>query len=396
MTRRVVNVGSEAVLFSSDGQPPLADRTWALVRARVVDELTGEPPVTRMTVETDRTDVTTRAATGGLVGLVGIPSRAFPALNAQDYRVGLTVGAEGYVARRESVKVAKDTSFPAVFAATNVGDLALHREPTVISGRTVLASGGTTAPVAGATVQLTGVWRTLPPANVVVPAESPLLVSLEPPTYFARDAAPARLRRRNMTPVAGQDKQLLDAAPKGSATLRLSDRVGLAANDIIAVGEGDPERTEYLVVASVKGATTADQPAAAALVYPTAREHAAGALARKVAPQAPGANRAFGRECIAGDAVVFLNSLAGLNTAVVVEITGGTDPVTAAPLPAEFHLVRRFTATSDADGYFRLPPLSRVAQAEIQADDGGAHADIKVTLVPLYAGGEHHIDFVFR
>src|SRR5205085_1345383 len=62
MTRRVVNVGSEAVLFSSDGQPPPADRTWALVRARVVDELTGEPPQTRMTVETDRTDINTRAA----------------------------------------------------------------------------------------------------------------------------------------------------------------------------------------------------------------------------------------------------------------------------------------------------------------------------------------------
>src|SRR5437763_16353501 len=291
MTRRVVNVGSEAVLFSSDGQPPLADRTWALVRARVVDELTGEPPVTRMIVETDRTDINTRAAAGGLVGLVGIPSRAFPALSAQDYTVGLTVGAEGYVARREAVKVAKNVGFPGVFAATNVGDLALHREPVVVSGRTVLDASGTTTPVAGATVQLTGVWRTLPPANVVVPAESPLLVSLEPPTYFARAAAPGRLRRRNMTPVAGQDKQLLASAPAGSATLKLSDRVGLAAADVIAVGEGDPERTEYLVIDSVKGATAADQPAAPTLVYPPAREHAAGTVARKVTPQAAGANR---------------------------------------------------------------------------------------------------------
>lgn len=395
MTRRVVNVGSEAVLFSSDGQPPLADRTWALVRARVIDELTGEPPLTRMTVETDRTEIRTRVAAGGLVGLVGTPSRAFPALGAQDYRIALNISAEGYVARRESVKVSKNAGFPAVFAATDAGDLALHREPTVISGRTVLASGGTTTPVAAATVQLTGVWRALPPANVVVPADSPLLVSLEPPTYFARDAAPARLRRRNVTPVAGQDKQLLAFAPKGSAALKLSDRVGLAAGDIAAVGEGDPERTEYLVVASVEGATTADQPATIMLAYPTAREHAAGTVARKVTPQTPGADCAFGRECIAGDTVVFLNSLAGLNTASVVEIHGGSDPSTALPLPAEYHLISRFTATSNAQGYFRLPPLSRVAQVEMQADDGGAHADIKVTLVPLYGGGEHHIDFVF-
>ena len=297
MTRRIVNVGSETVLFSSDGQPPLAERNWALVRARAVDELTGEPPLTRMIVETDRTDITPRAAAGGLVGLVGVPARAFPALNTQSYQVGLTVSSEGYVARREAVTVAQDVNFPAVFATTNLGDLALHREPVIISGRTVLAAGGATTPVAGATVRLTGVWRTMPPANVAVPADSPLLVSLQPPTYFARTAAAGRLRRRGMTPVAGQDKRLLADAPSGSATLRLSDRVGLAGGSIFAIGQGDPERTEFLVVQAVAGATTADQPATVTLAYPTARAHAAGEVASVVTPQAPGANNVFSREC---------------------------------------------------------------------------------------------------
>ena len=389
MTRRVVNVGSEAFLFSSVGQPPLAERNWALVRARVVDELTGEPPLTGMFIETDRTDIHTRTAAGGIVGLVGVPARAFPALNAQSYTVGLTISSEGYVARRESVTVAKNVSFPAAFATTNVGNLALHREPVIISGRTVLAGGGMTTPVAGATVQLTGIWRTLPPANLHVPAESPLLVSLQPPTYFERTAAAGRLRRRGMTPVAGQDKQLISDAPAGSATIRLSDRVGLAVGGIIMVGEGDPERTEFLVVKTIAGATTADQPATVTLDYPTARAHAAATVARRVTPQAPGANINFNRECIAGDAVVFLKSLAGLSAASVVEITGSGPH-------AEYHLVRRFTTTSDAAGFYRLPPLSRVAQIEIQADDGGAHTAIIATLAPLYGVGEHHLDFVFR
>lgn len=388
MSRRVVNAESMAYLFAPDDQPAAAGRTWALVRARVIDELTGEPPLTQMKVETDRAELVARAAAGGLVGLVGTPLRAFPGLAVQGYQVGLTVGARGYVTRRETVNVAQNVNFPGEFAPTDAGTLALHRDPVRITGRTVLAAAGTTTPVAGATVSVTGFWPTLPPANLAVPAEAPDLVSLLPPTHFARTAPAGTLLRREMTPVVGEDKLLQTYAPSGSATLAVSDRVNLGAGNVVALDELDPERAEFLVVLSVAGASTDTQPATVTLAYPTARAHAAGALLRRVTPQAPGGPNPFARDCIAGDTCVFLNGFADLGAAGVVEITGGG-------APSEYHLVRRFTATSDAAGYYRLPPLARVAQVELLAHDG-AHPDVTVTVAPVYGGGVHRIDFVFR
>lgn len=388
MTRRVVNVESRAYLFSPDEQPAPAERTWAVVRARVVDEMSGEPPLARITVETDRKELTPRTAAGGLVGLVGTPLRAFPELDAQGYPVGLTVGARGYVTLRETVNVAQNVNFPGEFAPTDHGTLALHRDPVVITGRTVLAAGGTTTPVAGATVSVTGVWPTLPPANAFVLPDPPNLVSLLPPTFFAHEAPAGVLRRRELTPVVGEDKSLLGHAPAGSVTLAVSDRVNLAGGNVVALDESDPERTEYLFVQSVEGASTDAEPATVTLAYATARAHHAGAVLRRVTPQAAAADNHLTRDCIAGDTCVFLDGVLGLAGASVVELTGGGGS-------AEYHLVRRFTATSDADGYYRLPPLSRVAQAELLAHDG-AHPDVTVTVTPDYGAGVDRVDFVFR
>ncbi|MBV9927283.1 MAG: hypothetical protein JOZ96_19855 [Acidobacteria bacterium] len=389
MPRRVVNVESRAYLFSPDEQPAPALRNWALVRARVIDELTGEPPLEQMKVETDRAELLARAAAGGLVGLVGTPLRAFPKLAMQDYEVGLTVGARGFVRLRKTVKVLKNVNFPAQFAPADAGTLALHREPVTITGRTVLAAAGTTTPVANATVRVEGVWPTMPPANVFVPPEAPNLVSLLPPTYFERPAAAATLQRREMTPVVGQDKLLLDHTPAGSSKLHVSDRVGLTPGDIIAVDEADPERTEFLVVQALTGASTDVQPARITLKYPTAHAHAPGAVVREVTPQPAGGNNQLKRPAIAGDTTVFLDTMSDLGAAHVVELTGGAGP-------AEYHLVRRLTAKSNADGYYRLPPLARVAQVKLRADDGGAHADINLTAAPDYGGGVYRLDFVFR
>jgi hypothetical protein len=318
-----------------------------------------------------------------------VPTRVFPRLAVQGYKVGLTVGARGYVTRRETVDVTQNVNFPSDFAPTDAGTLALHREPVVIAGRTVLANAGTTTPIAGANVRITGVWPTLPPATLAVPADPPNLVSLLPPTYFARTAPAGTLRQREMTPVVGEDKLLQAYAPAGSATLAVSDRVNLAAGDIVVLDESDPERTELLVVQAVVGASTDVQPATVTLAYPTALAHVAGTLVRRVTPQPAGANNQLTRDCIAGDTCAFLDGLADLAAAAAVELTGGGGA-------AEYHLVRRFNATSDADGYYRLPPLARVAQVELRADDGGAHADVNVTFAPDYGGGAARIDFVFR
>ena len=388
MVRRIVEVESRPIHFAPDTPPPLARRAWALVRGRAVDELTGAPPRGAVKVEADAAGMTPRAAADGLFGLVGRPAEVFPELNLQNYEVSLTVRVAGYIARRETVLVPQDVNFPEAFVPTNIGDLPLHREPIRLRGRTVLAAGNTTTPVAGATVEVTGVWRTLPPANVVVPPEPPLVVSLRPRAYFARPAGGAgRLRRRQMTLIAGEDKHLLEAAPPGGDRVRLSDRVNLVPGTIVALDPLDPERTEYLVVGSVEGATTDDQPATAVFTYPPGNWHPSGALVRRAAPQPPGADNQLTRAATIGDACVYLDGMADLGAAEVVELTGGG--------PAdEYHQLGRFTTVSDADGYYRLLPLSRVAQFEIRADDG-VHPVVTRTVAPAYAAGEQRLDFVF-
>jgi len=387
MTRRVVEVRGRTYTFSLDDPVPLAGRTWAVVSAWVIDEMTGEPPRSRVTVNTDMPGLTPHVASDGLAGLVGIPGQVFPYLATQSYQVNLTFMAEGYIPRHEEVTIAQNVDFPNAFDPARTDDILMHRKPIMMQGRTVSANGSTTTPTSGATVRITGVWRTLPPADATVPAAPPNLVSLQPPLYFTRPAPIGRLRRKDMMPVVGEDKHLLDIVRKGSNLLRLSDRVNLAPGDIVVIDAANPDLMEYLTVDTISGASAADQPADITLVHPVAHPHRSNTVIRKVIPQALGSDNPFDQDAIAGDPCVLLASMNDLDLASVVEISGGSDPV-------EYHSLHLFSVNSDADGYYRLPPLSRVAQLEIEAVHGGQ--TITQTISPNYTCRENRIDFVFR
>ena len=101
----------------------------------------------------------------------------------------------------------------------------------------------------------------------------------------------------------------------------------------------------------------------------------------------PGADRLFATDAIAGDTTIFVNSLAGLITANQVEVSGGA-PVN------EYHNLQRYHATSNADGYYRLPLLSRVAQVRLEASDG-VHT-VTLDYRPDYTNRENRLDFTFR
>ncbi len=103
---------------------------------------------------------------------------------------------------------------------------------------------------------------------------------------------------------------------------------------------------------------------------------------------APAPSNPFARDAIAGDTTVFLNGLAGLPVGVtaVVEVGGG------GVAQLEHHLLERYETTCDADGFFRLPPISRVAQLEIRADDG-AHPPVSQIVAPDYQDREYAVAF---
>ena len=95
MPRRIVAVNSKTYVLATDDPPPLGGRTWALLRARVIDELTGEPLASEITLASDMVFASPRVTSDGLVGLVGVPYQVFPSLARQQYTVRLTVRAAG-------------------------------------------------------------------------------------------------------------------------------------------------------------------------------------------------------------------------------------------------------------------------------------------------------------
>lgn len=457
MTRRIIQTVGRDYTFSPEDPIPLASRHWAVVDARVIDELTDTPPSATITIKSDLAhssprvvgtgqgrwaDETARfnsppAAGDGLVGLVGVPVRIFPGLALRNYTVQLTIQAQGYIPRQvtavipndqrtivgpppalnDTVITLNDTArlnageflligppvptwsmvkirslgpapnqvifapalprsysigdpvvpvVPSNFAPTRLGDVTLHRQPVVIRGRVVRVSSGIT-PLAGATIRVTGIWRKAPPANLTVPADPPNLVSLHPPIYFDRMPGTAQLRRRNLpglpdTPA--NEKRLLEHVSPGSRDIFLTNQVGLSMTSILLIDVANPELVEFVEVDTVTGGATPDLPVRIALKHALAFEHRAGALVQVANAHPLGAILQFAQAAQSGDTCVFLANLSGLAAGNEARITGG-------PNPDEYHRVNLFSVTSNADGYYRLPPMSRVAQLEILAEHQG-------------------------
>ena len=389
-----VTVGNRAYQISPDDPPPLADRYWSVLRVQLIDELVGRPPRGATRIETDYAGLTPKVAADGLVGLVGRPFQLFPALNplhpsAQSYDVPFTIRADGYLERTGRVTIPMTAGFPDLFAPTFI-DLELHRQPIVILGRTVEAAGNLTSPIAGMNVSITGIWLTVPPGNVLPPPPDPaFMISLGSGLYLPRSTATGVARRRDLVPVAGQDKHLVENVAAGSALLELTDGVNLNPGDVIDVNAQNPDRSEFVTVQALAPSTTATAIASVTLVHPLANAHRRDAIVRRVLPQAPGVSNAFSRAAQERDSCVFLNSMTGLAAANTVEIAGAIGD------PVEYHRIDRFITTSDADGYYRFPPLSRVAQLDIEAEDGGVHTTQTRTFILDYEQPENRVDFIF-
>ena len=136
MSRRTIQLENRTIIFSPDGPIPLANRIQALLKLLITDELTSKPPEGTIDLRVEEKGYTPRVANDGLAGLVGVPLQVIPRLDAQNYPVNLTVRAKGYLTRELHEEILQDPTFPPHFAARQI-DLALHREPVTISGRTV-------------------------------------------------------------------------------------------------------------------------------------------------------------------------------------------------------------------------------------------------------------------
>jgi len=386
MSRRTIQLENRTIIFSPDDPVPLANRIQALLKLLITDELTGKPPESAITLRVEENGYTPRVASDGLAGLVGVPLRVVPRLDAKNYPVNLTVSANGYVTRELHEDIPQDLGFPTHFAARQI-DLALHRQPVTISGRTVRLTGNASAPLPGTEVSLTGIWRIAPPADVIVPPDPPDLIHLQPGLYLDRQALTQFLQPRDLPVLVGSEKTLLNDVVPGIDAILLSDRQGLSVGDVLRIDVDQPDLAEFVEIKTVPVTSAPDQPTLITLNQVVMQSHRRESLVQRTVPQPPGIARPFTVDGTAGDTCVFLDNLTGLTTGHEVQITGMADK-------DEYHKLTTFSVLSDADGYYRLPPLSRVAQIEIHAEKTVGIDTFKVitTFRPDYHQRENRLD----
>ncbi len=361
MTCRTDIAGAWRYRSCPDDPPVAADRLRAVVRWAAVDEITETRPTVDYTIRTEALGLIPRVARDGFMGLVGNPARLYPGLDIASVDIAWTLSAAGYLVLERSITLGPIAGFPDQFTPADAGVLWLHRPAIVLRGRLVQPIAGQLepTPLPFVPITLTGVWWTFPPADVdpstvMKPAD---LVSLHPGLYAERSLGADSVRRRDLAHVAGQDKTLALPAVRGEATARISDRVGVVPGTILAFEPSRPDRVEYVAVTNVAGASTADQPATVTLAHRLHLDHEEGTDVEVRAPQPPAAANLLDRDGVRGDQVAFLAGMAGM-TAGVVEIGGGAAP--------EYQTASLYETMSDGDGYYRLPPISRVASVKLQ------------------------------
>ncbi|HEX6439465.1 MAG TPA: hypothetical protein VF182_20285 [Candidatus Binatia bacterium] len=388
MSRRAIQVDHRIILYSPDDPASEVDRFQAVLKVRVTDELTGAAPNSQSVLQVKERRFFSRLGNDGLGGLVAIPRQVFPALQARNYPLHLTIGAARYQRRVVQKDIPQDFNFPGAFTPQEL-DIALHRAPVFIAGRTARLINNATTPLPDAQITVTGIWRTAPPANVSVPPDPANIIALAPPLYADRAPLTQSVAARDLTPVSGADKTLMDDVSASANPIRISDRSGLAVGDILMIDADDPDRVEFIAIKNLSTTAPADQPAVVSLDYPVIFSHRRNTNVRPINPQPAGVSQTITIEAWAGDACVFLNGIGALVGAHEIEITGG-------PGPVEYHRVKTFSATSDTEGYYRLPPLSRVAQLEIHAEKMIGAQTFHATTVfrPVYQQRDNRLDLI--
>jgi hypothetical protein len=391
VTCRADSVGFWSYRSCPDDPPVAADRLRAVVRWQAVDEISESGPDLDYTIQTDALGLSPRISRDGIMGLVGNPARLYPGLDTATVDLAFTLYTPGYLPRELVATVGPVVGFPNNFTPAKArpgdtdGNIALHRDAIVLRGRTVKLVPGQLDPVPVPLVPISiiGTWWVFPPANVdpdtvIEPAN---LASLHPGLYTDRITATDSVTRRDLAPVVGQDKTLVAPAVRGETTARISDRIGvIGPGTVLAFEPSRPDRVEYVHVTLVNGASTDDQPATVTLAYRLQLDHEEGTAVQVVTPQAPAAANALVRDGIRSDRVAFTAALAGV-TAGVVEIGGST-------VHPEYQTASLYSTTSDSNGFFRLPPLSRVASVKLQTPA------LKLVTSPDYGRYENLVDLV--
>jgi hypothetical protein len=392
MNCRDETAGDSLWTFCPDPVAVPGGRMCGLMRARLVDEITRLPvdaDAVRVAEERIAAHVVPRAAAGGLVGLAGVPSEAFPRLATQSAQAALSVRVDGYVPLTLRATFTAQAAFPSTFLPRDLGTVGLRRRGVELAGRVVVAGLPHGSALVGATVQLEGMWLQAPLPGVSLAASmlQPFVVALSSP--LARDWPSAQLDPCDEVPDAVHAKRLVAPAPAGSTQLRLSDRDSLAVPGPVLIDGDDPSRSEVMAVQSIDTALDAGQPCRVDLEYPTQHLHRADAPVVPLAVTPVAGTGTLARPAAAGDAVAFLAAAAPWTDGRLVRIHDGA-------LAPEFRRIARHETTTDADGYFRWPLLSRLALVQVRVTHASRPAPLRSIVTLDYRSLQQQLLLAFE
>jgi hypothetical protein len=277
----------------------------------------------------------------------------------------------------------------------------LHRAPVTVAGRILKNGGATQSPLANAQVFVSKLWRQLPPAGTVVDPDPPVagaatpmtpwdppIAALSPPAYADIPLTGTLVIEDRAVDAAVTAKALLDDVVAGAASMRLADAAGLVVGDVIAIDADDDGRREIHEVDTIAPSGGATDWARITIRQELALTHGRGRLVRRLKAPAVPTTIALNYGVAAGDAAVLFDASG---------ITGTHQVCLVDPGPPVVHAFQRIdilTATSDADGFYRLPPISRAGKIEIFAQDSNTPANGQAELVPDYASSANRVDIV--
>jgi len=183
---------------------------------------------------------------------------------------------------------------------------------------------------------------------------------------------------------AGDEKQLVRAARAEETAIRISNRRNLVPGNLVRIDTGDRVRSETRTVDSVLGVGGNDDPATVTLDQPLRRAHSPGARVDRSPPPLGPLPLELKSAAVVGDHSVFVDALPALPAPAL--------RIASAGVADEYHDCLRYEATSDAQGYFRLPPIHRVAQIRLDVLDGVAPTPAKFFVDPDYTDREQWLD----
>jgi hypothetical protein len=223
-----------------------------------------------------------------------------------------------------------------------------------------------------------------------VPALRQFAVAIAPGVLAARAAG--SLVGSAALASAADDRRTTGPASADHTAIGVDRRENLAPppapllNRLVLVNAEDPASAEYHTVASITPSGGPSDPARVTLELPLARAHAQGCRVERMNPGAlPPPTLTLASAAERGDRCLFLDAPLGFPPEAL-RITGGAVD--------EFQAFAPLAVRTDADGYFRFPPLHRMARIALTVDDGAGNL-LAIEVDPDYSEAEQRVDAVY-